>query len=497
MANGDDTTTEKPKPEALPSLPPSILPPGTVPSGTPPPPMFGPGVPTTTAVPFAGAPFPEPSRQDLIARQQMATEQAIAESQAAQERIRALGAQRDALPGIRATPEPRFGNITRPPQQKFQEPFKAFANPLVLATVLGSLAVRRGGGLAAMQAATKAMEGFHKGDQEAMKQEMDNWHEATDAVIKQNNIELGRYNAALNTTKHNVGERAAKMEAIAASVGDEVKLAAMRQGDWDRVISLTDQQRQWTEKMEEAKLKYGAGAMTDGDVQSAAKRLAAGESQQSVERSFPTSGVVGAENKNRVNRAAEELYRAKWGDNWPDEIQKQRARVAAQTYAQRGVAQRAANQEFIGTQLAKSIPGLVNAAAAVKPGNWRPLNELIQMADESISDPALKTFKIKMLQTAELWARSMNPTGVMRVADRDKAIEHLGTIDGIPALLAGLQAVADFVKVERDAADAIAQGKPDLEIIDVAAEYAKATGGDTTGAGGKTPGIIWYGKVAR
>jgi len=451
--------------------------------------MFSPSSPATTALPFAGGGFPEPTRENLLARQQMATENAIADSQAAQQAIRAKSAQQFALgqQTIPAAREPKFYNVQPPPKQEFINPLKAFANPLVLAVTLGSLAVRRGGGLAAMKAATEAINGFHKGDQEAMKNNMDNWQAATDAVIKQNNIELSRYNAALNTTKHNVGERAAKMEAIAASIGDEVKLAAMRSGDWDRVISLTDQQRQYTEQMEQLKLRYGTGAITDGDVQSAAQRLAAGEDENTVLKSYNTSGPVGAENKNRITRAAEDLYRQKWGDNWPDELNRQRARVKAYAPAERSLAVRAKNTEFINNNLNRQILRVIQSSKQVQRGNWVPFNDLVQMAEESISDPALRQFRTDLLELGNWWGRAMNPTGQLRVDDRNHALRELGSGTGEEALLAGIGRINEMVKSEREIAERMMKGQ-DVPLVDIQEEIERAKAGGTTGAGGAPHG---------
>ena len=451
--------------------------------------MFSPSSPATTALPFAGGGFPEPTRENLLARQQMATENAIADSQAAQQAIRAKSAQQFALgqQTIPAAREPKFYNVQPPPKQEFINPLKAFANPLVLAVTLGSLAVRRGGGLAAMKAATEAINGFHKGDQEAMKNNMDNWQAATDAVIKQNNIELNRYNAALNTTKHNVGERAAKMEAIAASIGDEVKLAAMRSGDWDRVISLTDQQRQYTEQMEQLKLRYGAGALTESDINGAAQRWVAGESEANIFKSYNTTGAVGAENKNRITRAGEELARAKWGDNWPTELNKERARAAAEGPAARQAALLRQNVDYININLNRQIMRVMQSSKLVKRGDWIPFNELIQTAEESISDPGLRQFRTDLLELANWWGRAMNPRGHMRVDDRNHAIRELGSGTGEEALMAGILRVNDMVQSEREISEKIAQGQ-DVPIIDLRELYEREKTGGTTGAGGAPHG---------
>ena len=399
---------------------------------------------------------------------------------------------------IPSPPAPRFYDIKPPPNQKFLDPIKAFANPLVFMTVLGSLAVRRGGGLAAMKAATEAINGFHKGDQEAMKQQMDNWHEATDAVIKQNNIELSRYNAAWKTTEHNVGERQAKLEAIAASTGDEVKLAALRAGNLDGFNQLLEQQRQHTEKMEELNLRYGVGAAPESTIQGLVQRALAGEDIDKLSRALPGSGPVLAENKNRLQSAWTEAAQQKWGPNWATTYGEVKARYQAQLPAARSVATRVANLEYITRNVNAAIPQAIQTSLAVPRGNWVRINELVQKGASEISDPALKAFRVANLQLSELWARAMNPTGVKHEADQERVLNMLSTADGPEAYKAAIQQVVAFVQRERQAAIDQLQGK-EVEPVDVEAEYEKARAGGYDapfkfGAGG-VPAITNFRKV--
>jgi hypothetical protein len=64
---------------------------------------------------------------------------------------------------------------------------------------------------------------------------------------------------------------------------------------------------------------------------------------------------------------------------------------------------------------------------------WRtgvvPVNKIIQRGQIAVSDPELRAFGMANLQLAEHWARAMNPTGVMRESDRDKALDFLSTAD--------------------------------------------------------------------
>lgn len=60
-------------------------------------------------------------------------------------------------------------------------------------------------------------------------------------------------------------------------------------------------------------------------------------------------------------------------------------------------------------------------------GPITPLNKIIQRGEIMTSNPELVEFGMANLQLAEHWARAMNPTGVMRESDRDKALSFLDT----------------------------------------------------------------------
>ena len=79
------------------------------------------------------------------------------------------------------------------------------------------------------------------------------------------------------------------------------------------------------------------------------------------------------------------------------------------------------------------------------------------------SDPALKTFGMANLQLAEHWARAMNPTGVMRESDRDKALSFLDTADSASTYKKTVMQLQTQIERERSA---VRGGNPSKEIPD-------------------------------
>jgi hypothetical protein len=97
------------------------------------------------------------------------------------------------------------------------------------------------------------------------------------------------------------------------------------------------------------------------------------------------------------------------------------------------------------------MPAALDASAKVSRTGFVPLNKIIQGGEVMTSDPDLKRFAMANLQLAEHWARAMNPTGVMRESDRDKALSILGTADSEPTCRAAVDQLHTQIVRERDA----------------------------------------------
>jgi Phage tail lysozyme len=90
---------------------------------------------------------------------------------------------------------------------------------------------------------------------------------------------------------------------------------------------------------------------------------------------------------------------------------------------------REANMELILRKFSADAPIALEANDRVTRygGPITPLNRIIQRGEIMTSNPELVEFGMANLTLAEAWARAMNPTGVMRESDRDKALNFLDT----------------------------------------------------------------------
>jgi hypothetical protein len=135
------------------------------------------------------------------------------------------------------------------------------------------------------------------------------------------------------------------------------------------------------------------------------------------------------------------------------------AKKTGATAEARTGATRSANLDLIMRSAEAAIPQAVAASDALPRGRFVPINKLLQMGDTQISDPALKTFKQANLQLAELWARAMNPTGVMRESDREMALGILSTADSPETYRTVVGNLKTFLQRERTAVQEFRQGK--------------------------------------
>lgn len=112
---------------------------------------------------------------------------------------------------------------------------------------------------------------------------------------------------------------------------------------------------------------------------------------------------------------------------------------------------REANLNLILRATEAAVPAALEASEKVARTGWVPVNKVIQRGEVVASSPELKRFGMANLQLAEHWARAMNPTGVMRESDRDKALEFLSTADSKDTYRQAVDQLKTQITRERDA----------------------------------------------
>jgi hypothetical protein len=142
-------------------------------------------------------------------------------------------------------------------------------------------------------------------------------------------------------------------------------------------------------------------------------------------------GIQGNQQATTIRQRAVEQEINEGGNpaDWPNRWQQFHAQGVGMSAGERTRATREENLKLILRAADAAIPAALEQSEKVGRTGWVPLNRIVQAGQVAASDPALRAFGMANLQLAEHWARAMNPQGVMRESDRDKALAFLSTAD--------------------------------------------------------------------
>ena len=376
---------------------------------------------TATATPDTGAPDAGPSietqRADIESEERGLIEREKTEvAQPLEDALLDTMRQRRAMMDKQIpTPEmPYLFNVQPPPPQNFADPMKAFASPLVFLTLLSS-AFSRGRGRAAMDAMTAAINDYHKGDEQALTLQLNNWKNSTDAVIKQNGIEMSRYNAAWRETEHDVGERQARISALAAETGDQQILAAVRSGNFQALHKMLDDRKKQLDKLEQERLRWfgpeGGGAAPVDDA-AAETYFQTGKLPPNIGR-----GVQGAAESKRIRARAQELHPDVPPATWPRRWQL----FATQASGMRVLETRAAGLKLAEEEASGLLPRVEALIDKVSPTRFRDLNSLINAARARTGGEDVIRLGVAIESLIPVYARVLKPVGQVGVEDMKRA----------------------------------------------------------------------------
>ncbi len=439
------------------------------------------------AAPPAGAPVLERfgGQMERLGEDQRA---AFEKSQAA------LAPKYSALSATLAQPRPA------PPQQQplapapkpeeFQQDAMAFASAMA---VLGAVAGRftRTPGEASLKAFAGAVNGWQEGNRELYDSKVKEWEANTKKTVENNRQVLEKYKQTLDNRKSNIDEQMSQIQLIAAQYHDRMMYDAAAAKNYTLVADIYQKNFEYTQKTADSAAKLKAkydedqkklestanywmspegvnkratltpeqNAAIDKMVQHRDVRNVAMETflDEGIAAGTPKTAaeIQAFQAKSRPPRSAQAMAIAKYMEEHPNataaDLQKFQATQAGLNAEERTGATTAANLEIIMRNAHAAIPMAVQASQKVPRGTWVPINKLVQTADSNISDPALKEFKIANLQLAELWARAMNPKGVMRESDRELALQMLSTADSPQTYERVAKQLENFLQRERKA----------------------------------------------
>jgi hypothetical protein len=355
------------------------------------------------------------------------------------------------------------------------------------------------------------------------------WEQENKKALENNKLVMEKYKLALDNRKMSIDEQMQQIQLIAANYHDKIMYDAAQSKNYTMVAQIYEKNAQFTQKAQDAsaKLQDKRETQKQKNEQSATYWLSP-EGQQRLPTLSPsqqagvkqlidiyaskavkggeTGRLVSMENEERAARgeapmtAQEEVafnqkahpprsasamsveafkndFKQKNGrDPTGNEIQDFNARQAEVSSEARTKGTREANLDIILRVTDSAIPAALEASEKVPRGKFVPLNQIIQGGEVRTSDTNLMQFGMANLQLAEGWARAMNPTGVMRESDRDKALSFLSTATSQQTYKALVEQLRTQIQRERAA---IQSGKQTA----VSAPGEVASVSETTGAG--------------
>jgi hypothetical protein len=439
--------------------------------------------------PFAQSTVPQPYQDESAAyarkaeADKMAWEKRNAQWQPIEDRLR-----KELLAGNPAPPDQQ--RLPAPPSvdpQRYQQNALAFVGVMA---VLGALSSKftRNAGNASLNAFAGAVQGWQKGNLDAYEQKSKEWEQTTTQMLANNKMILEKYKAVLENKSLNIEQQMMAAKLIAAEYQDKIAFDALDAGNYTMFAQLYDKQTGAQDKAVESFLKLSGDKFHETEQnQAKAKQLETPEGQAWMQGLDPASQMKlqgflkvygsgappltggGSNVANAVDEVGQ--YKANpqtvlsrmppqdrqqfWSlltEKYPDWSQQTyNAQNTGATAGARTEATRAANLDIIINSTMAAIPQAIAASNAVPRGSWVPVNKAIQSYEAGTSDPKLAAFAVANLQIAELWARAMNPTGVMREGDRELALNKLSTATSAETYKVVLDQVMQAMRREKGA----------------------------------------------
>jgi hypothetical protein len=338
-------------------------------------------------------------------------------------------------------PPPQLQSVPKAPEAKLGEGAREW---MMVASLLGALAGTRARGstTAALNAFSGAIQGFHDGKLEQFKTQSQEWKQASDQVISDNQEKLQQYRALLEDNKMNLDQKMEEYKIVASIYGDQISYNLADQRNYTLLGQAYQKDVNNTLRMEKAtadltKTQLQIEKMTDDakDAKEARndKMLDFYADQMNKTGKMPSVGY--GKNAGQIRAAiaqrAQERAEAK-GQSGADVAEGQigyKAETAGATTQARRAQTLATNVENATNEVAQLIPQAMATSAKLPRKKLVPLNQLIQAYQSGTSDPAYNDFVVANFALVNAYTRAMNPQGIPRINDeqRQHAIGLLST----------------------------------------------------------------------
>jgi hypothetical protein len=436
---------------------------------------FDPRSPFLTA-PDAGGPPPvaasradadlQPRIDEAGRRSQAAID--LAERSMGLEERNAAARERELTPIRERQMEMSRQPIPQPPKTKESPPAPQRQNQhddenwLFAAGLLGALAgaFTRNHATNALAAFSGAMQGYQEGSRQKFDENMQIWNAENKRAQEANQNALAEYRGILENRKLSMEQMSVELQLAAAKHDDRAMQTAAKTKNFLTIAQLHDKQFQALEQMKTTSDRlfqnYQLAQEREQNKMAIAQMRALGvvpgQENALVDaigqyKQAPITGARGSAIMNLVQDKYPDYDIKSWFDQKARSTIPASVERAGQTAAARTFNTAGANTEIVMSRAGPVLTNAAEAANAVPATEFKRINQLYQAAEEEISDPAIRNFKVANEELAYLYAAVNNPrASVITVSAVDHARKLIEAADGpeaYDAILHNIQRLAE------------------------------------------------------
>ena len=342
---------------------------------------------------------------------------------------------------IQPAPAPEITPVpTQAPLASVTDPLKAMGSPMMLMALLGG-ALTGAPITSALQNATGFLEGIHKGDAEATKNHLDEFHANIDAAMKSNSAALEKYRAAMESKNFDLNKKLGEFRAVATEYGDPITMHAIETGDLEAAIKIIDarerNQQALQSHLDMLILRIGAArgptvefTLKDGSKVEGSRNKITGAVENLDGTPLDPSTIVREDRLGLPARSAPALALQRYIQDHPNATEDDITRFSAQ-YAQQVKAARDFGTGPLGNQTRSFSVGLYHLdtlqklADALKNHDVKGFNTLANEWSTQTGQPAPSNFETaKQIIGAEV-VKAIVGAGGGGVQERLEAANHI------------------------------------------------------------------------
>lgn len=349
---------------------------------------------------------------------------------------------------------PQLHGMPQAPDTTMKNPLQVFQSGATILGLLGSMFTRKPL-VTAMNAASAAIKGYAEGDKDAAERAHKSWKDSLEQAVQQNQTEMDQYNLLLQDSKLSIDDRAAQLQALAASNNDENMLAALRSGEPQMAFQILDgrqkaaqsltsmlvQAQQFERQQSEteryhSQLSGGAMGMDPDTISMLAQQYLSGD--RTALQGLGT-GRAGAAIRMQVLQRAQEMA-ANQGNSNPD-IALNRATYSADSKTLSQMQNYISRADTFQSVFLKNVQQVKKYSEAGVAGSVPAINKWIQAGRKATGDPDVAAFDAAIKTASREYARIMSgPTSnaqltVSAQANADEMLSNVMNKEQLDAVI--------------------------------------------------------------